>query len=235
MPVLETERQSAARSVLRYRPIDTDQATSGPVVARARRSRADTRVTTAPVMPDDLAGVHTPTRRSTAPVRQQPGPVVLTRGRVHPLVFVSLGLVVMIFLWIGITQAINWGNNELNTLKYGDPRTFQIDAIVGQGDSAQHPSHFLAVNLRGTVTILEFPAGDPGHTRMLASINVMGSNAAQAVVTLRFVDVLHNGKPDMLIDIDGVENVLVNSQGTFRPPTMTEQQQLSTLLLQSGQ
>lgn len=110
-----------------------------------------------------------------------------------------LGLIVTILLWTGITQVVNWGNNEMNTLKYGEPHTFQIDAIVGHGDSAQRPSHFLALNLRGEVTILEFPAGDPNRARVLATTSVLGSNASQAVVTLAFVDVKHNGRPDLSV------------------------------------
>jgi hypothetical protein len=142
------------------------------------------------------------------------------------------GLIAMIFLWVGISQVVTWGTNELNTLKYGDPRTFQIDAVVGNGDSAQHPSHFLAINLHGAITILEFPAGDSGRARVLATTSVLGQNADQAVVTLTFIDVNHNGRPDMLIDIDGVESVLINDQGTFHPPTPAEQQQILHALQQ---
>lgn len=55
MPVLDTERRAATHSALRYRPIvTTDQVYSVPVVPRARRSRSDVRVTTAPAAPDDL-------------------------------------------------------------------------------------------------------------------------------------------------------------------------------------
>jgi hypothetical protein len=228
MPVLDTERQRTSRSALRYRSINTDQARPGPVVSRTHRSHPDARVTAPPVTRDDLdleEEEYVP-RRHSVPVQQKPAPRVRIGRRFHPLFFVSLGIIAMILLWTGITQAASWGSNELNTLKYGDPRTFQTDAVVGQGDSEAHPSHFIAVNLRGIVTIIEFPAGDPGRARVLASTNVLGSNADQAVAILRFVDINHNGKPDMLIDINGWESALVNDQGTFRPPTPAEQQQI---------
>lgn len=81
----------------------------------------------------------------------------------------GLSLVATIALLVGISQIVRWGSDEPYPLQYGDPRTFQIDAVVGNGDNAQHPSHFVAINLHGTVTIIEFPAGDPGSPQVLAS------------------------------------------------------------------
>ncbi len=237
MSVLDTERRSATRSALHYRPsIDTDQADASPVVSRAHR-RADARVTSAPLAPDDLdvEEEQAPGRRAIAPKRRQPAPPTHTRQPVRPWFFIGLGLVAIILLWIGISQAVTQITNEYNNVVYGNPRTYQVDAVVGQGDDAQHPSHFLAVNLRGIVTIIDFPAGDPGRARVLATTSVLGPNADQAVVTLRFIDVNHNnGRPDMLIDIDGVESVLINDQGTFRPPTPAEQQQILNALRQNN-
>lgn len=232
MPVLDPERQTP-RSAVRYRPIHTDQAGPAPVTSRARRSRSDARVTAAPVVPDDgdlEEEQQRPRRRSVAPV-----PHARTRRRLSPLFFIGLGLVVAILLWIGITRLVSWGGHEINLLKYGDPPTFQIDAVVGQGDNSRHPSHFLAINLHGIVTIIEFPAGDPSRARVVASTNVLGPNADQAVATLRFVDVNQNGKPDMVITIDGIQTVLVNDgSSSFRSPTPAEQQQIQNAL-QQGQ
>jgi hypothetical protein len=45
-------------------------------------------------------------------------------------------------------------------------------------------------------------------------------------VTLRFVDINHNAKPDMIIEAGGEQTFLVNAAGTFRPPTPAEQQQI---------
>jgi hypothetical protein len=140
----------------------------------------------------------------------------------------------MIFLWVGVLQVVDWGRNEMNTLKYGYPRTFQVDAVVGHGDSSLHPSHFVALNLHGVVTVIELPAGDPARARVLASTSLLGSNADQAVVILSFIDVNHNGKPDMLVNIDGVENVLVNDGTGFRLPTPAEQQRILNALRPAG-
>lgn len=235
MSVLDTERRSATRSVLRHRPIATDQSGPGPVVTRQRRSRPDIVSGTAlPIAPDerDLEEDRPPARRSRVKPPLAPRQT-RTKRRFHPLFFVGIGLLATILLWIGITQLMAWGTNEYNTLVYGYPRTFQIDAVVGQGDSAQHPSHFVAINLHGIVTIVEFPGGDPSRAREFVSSGALGPDADQAVVTLRFVDLNHNGKPDMLITIGGTQSVLINNGSTFRVPTPTEQQQILQQLQQS--
>src|SRR5260370_35615801 len=105
-----------------------------------------------------------------------------------------------ILLWIGVPQVIAWGNGVLDLLHYGNPRTYQTDQVVGQGDSALHPSHFVALNLRGQIVILDFPAGDPARAREFTVSSVLGPHAEHVVVTLRFVDVDHPGTPDSVIE-----------------------------------
>jgi hypothetical protein len=149
------------------------------------------------------------------------------------LFFIGLGTLITLILWMGVTQLLAWGTNEYNALVYGSPRTFQLDAVVGQGDSRQHPSHFESINLHGVVTILEFPAGDARSVHILATYTVPEPQADQAVALLRFLDVNQNGKPDLLINIDGTQSVLVNDGTTFRPPTPGEQQEILQALQRS--
>ena len=85
------------------------------------------------------------------------------------------------------------------------------------------------------MTIIEFPGGDPSRGRELVSSSVLGPGGDQVVVTLRFVDLNHNGRPVMLITVGGVQSILVNDGTTFRVPTPAEQQQLLQELQQSGQ
>jgi hypothetical protein len=238
MPVLDTERRSGTRSALRYRPINTDHARPSPVVSHAQRSRSDVHVTATPTVPDDLDLEEeelVPRRRSVSAKTSAPAPRAHARRHFHPLFFVGIGIIAMILLWTGITQLLAWGANEYNTLVYGYPRTMQVDAVVGQGDSAQRPSHFVAINFHGTIVILDFLAGDPQKMREFEITPSLGPMSNLDPVMLRFVDVDHNGKPDMLVNVGGVQSVLVNDQGTFRQPTPAELQQILGILQQSGQ
>lgn len=237
MPILETERQSMPRSALRYRPQQTDQSEPAPVAARRRRIAPDTVDTTANVVPDDLSLEEAevmPRRRGPVAAPRR-GTATPSWRRVRPLFWLVVGAVVLALLWWGMAQAVVFGTNALNTLRYGYPRTFQIDAIVEQDDSLSHPSHFIALNLRGTITILDFPGGDPTKERIIVLTNAVGPASDLDPVTLKFVDVNHNGKPDMLVTIGNMESILVNDQGTFRPPSPSEQQQILQQLRQMGQ
>ncbi len=89
-----------------------------------------------------------------------------------------------------------------------------------------HPSHFIAINLHSQIVILDFPAGDPSRAREFEVSSLLGQNADQVVVTLHFLDINHTGKPDMIIDAGEAQAFLVNANGTFRPPTPAEQQQI---------
>ncbi len=235
LPVLDPERATMPRSVLRYRPLATDdQARPGTPVVRPRRSRPDARAIAAPAEPDELAEEDDrPPRRAPA-VRKPPTPAHQRRRR-HPLLWVLLGLLLATAIWIGCSQLVAWGTAELNDLRYGTPRTYQTDAFVGQGDSQAHPSHFIALNLHGNIVILEFIGGDPAKTHEFEVASGLGPDADRTVVTLKFVDVNHNGHPDMLVEAGGVQSILVNDGTTFRPPTPGEQQQILEVLQQENQ
>jgi hypothetical protein len=231
MPVLETERRSATRSALRYRPMVTSASSSAPVVTRQRRSRPDTRITTAPAPPDDVdleEERDTQRRRNTNPSvpRQKNPPSVRVGRHWHPLLFVGAGLLLTILLWIGVTQFMTWGTNEYHTIVYGYPRTYQIDAVVGHQDSVSSPSHFLALNFHGQIQVIEFPGGDATHARIFFGPQLLGPDSDLGPVTLRFVDLNGDGKPDMVIEVQGNQIVFLNDHGSFRPLRPDEQNQI---------
>ena len=181
---------------------------------------------------------HPPRYRSGAPTPHQkatPAPPARTRRRLHPMLFVGIGLMVFVLLWVGVTQALIWGNNAFNSLRYGYPRTFQIDAVVGHNDSTSAPSHFLAINLRGQVEIIEWPGGDASHARVYLGPQLLGPGNDLAPVTLRFVDLNGDGKLDMVITVQDNQIVFINDQGSFRPMRLDEQGPIMQRLRQLGQ
>ncbi|HEX7733761.1 MAG TPA: hypothetical protein VF458_02825 [Ktedonobacteraceae bacterium] len=240
MSVLESERRSATRSALRYRPIEVNSSGPGPLVARQRRSRPDTLTITTPVPPDELdleEESHPPRRRSAArPVAPRKStPPTRVRRHFHPLFFVGLGLIATILLWTGVTQLLAWGANTYNNIVYGYPRTFQIDQVVGHQDSISSPSHFLALNFHGRVEVIELPGGDATRARIFLGPQLLGTNSDLDPVTLRFVDLTGNGKLDMVIEVQGSQIVFLNDQGTFRPLRPDEQNQIMQRLHQLKQ
>ena len=97
-------------------------------------------------------------------------------------------------------------------------RTYQTDAVVGHSDSADNPSHFIAINLNGHVEVIEFPGGDATHAKISIGPPLIGDNASLIPVTVSFKDANGDGKPDMLIHVQDQTIVFLNTGTQFQSP-----------------
>jgi len=252
--VLESTDGGAPRSALRYRSLvdETNKrsvvtAAAHPVVQRASRTRprpAD----------DDLISewkrgdveeeepITNPQPKSNPAARRANGAKqsasamveeIEPRPRkagVHPLLLLGLGMLGMLLLWTLLTAGSGWWNDTLDTIHYGNPRTYQTDEVVGHNDSASNPSHFIALNLHGRIEIIEFPGGDGSHARIYLGPQIFGAGADKVPVTLKFIDVNGDKKVDMLVFFQSSWIVFINDQNAFRPPTIEEQQDATRYL-----
>jgi hypothetical protein len=148
----------------------------------------------------------------SSPVQQHP-----VRGRRSALVFIGLGMLAMIGLWLCLAFLVSWWSGWQEDLRYGYPRTFQVDAVVGHHDSAAHPSHFLALNEHQQIIVIEFPGGDVTQARTFVGPVLYGPGQDLTPVTLTFRDVNGDGKPDMLVSAGASVFTWLNDKGTFRP------------------
>ena len=88
--------------------------------------------------------------------------------------------------------------------------------MVGHADSKANPSHFIALNLRRQVEIIELPGSDPSKARVYVVLTLVGDDQEKTPVTLSFKDVTGSGKLDMLVHIEGQTIVYINDNGSFR-------------------
>lgn len=140
------------------------------------------------------------------------------RRQRHPLLYVGVGMLGALGLATLLLGLVGSWWQDMNASRlYGYPRTFQTDAVVGQNDSASHPSHFIALNLHDQILVIEFPGGDPSKGRDFLISTTLGPGADRFPVTLTFTDVNGDGKPDMLIQVEGQRTIYINDHGTFRP------------------
>ena len=141
----------------------------------------------------------------------------LRRTRFHPLVFVGIGLFIMIIGWLSFSALSSWYTTWQDDMRYGRPRTYQVDHVVGHGDSAEHPTHFIAVNLNGQILIIEIPGGDARKAKIYIAPTLFGSGQDLVPVTLSFEDCDGNGSPDLNIHIQGSEKIICfpNNGKTF--------------------
>ena len=149
-----------------------------------------------------------------APGQQQRAP---RRRSKHWSVYLMTGMATMTALVIGLYSLGSWWQHLQDDWTYGMPRTYQTDAVVGHNhDSRVHPSHFLAVNLAGHIEVFELPAGDPTKVHVFLGPTISGDGADQVVVTISFVDIDHDGTPDLILHYGDSEEVLYNKGGTFQ-------------------
>jgi hypothetical protein len=257
MPALKsTDDKIAPKSILRHRPIGestppirkrsvvTTAAT--PLVQRASRPR--------PLIADDevtewqhMTGDHIPStpvperRRATAfqflAATSLPKAGLFKRGTLqhrHPLFFLGIGMLIALALWTVSSLVFGWLTTTLDDLHYGRPRTFQTDAWVGHNEQGGIPSHFIAINLHGHIEVIEMPGGDATHAHVYIGPQLYSPDSELVPVTLQFVDVNGDHKPDMLITFQGTHAVFINDGQQFRPVLPSERPQVEQFLEHFG-
>ena len=196
---------TSPRSVLRHRSISSDiVAKELPRIPRA--SRTQTLTQTQKPRPKVSNPMSSATAEPTAKSDPQP--------RLHWLVLLSLGMMIALVLVLIGQLATNWLTATWDDLRYGRPRTFQVDAYVGH-ESGKVPSHFLALNLHGRIEVIELPGGDASHAYIYVGPQLIGPNADLVPAIIHFVDTRHDHHPDMLVQAGSIQVIFHNANGTF--------------------
>src|SRR4051794_9531984 len=82
---------------------------------------------------------------------------LLSRSNARLTLYGLLAAVAVVALYLVVSTVVSWTQLRLDDMQYGNPRTTHLDAIVGNGDSAAAPTHFIAINLNRQVSIIEIP------------------------------------------------------------------------------
>ena len=135
----------------------------------------------------------------------------------HWSVFLGLGMVLALALWVGGSLVLSWWTNHQLDTTYGMPRTFQTDQVVGHSDSTDHPTHFVAINLNSHITIFEIPGGEVAKARIYSGPTLFSDNGNLTPVTLEFRDVNGDGRVDMIVHIGDQQIIYLNDGTQFKP------------------
>ena len=141
----------------------------------------------------------------------------LPRQGKHPLFYIGICLVILVVFLTAYTlippALQKWHDDSM----YGYPRTFQTDANVGHGGV----EHFLALNNRGTVEVVEIPTNpSPTNQPRLYIVTHFADQGADLIpATVSFSDVNQDGKLDMVVTVyngtNPSEYFLFNNGATF--------------------
>jgi hypothetical protein len=154
------------------------------------------------------------TRQQT--YEDEQGREVQPRRKLHWLFFAGLALIIMLVGWTAINLFGTWWQGHQDDTTYGNPRTYQTDAVVGHADNTSSPTHCIAVNLNGNIIVIELPGGDASKARSYAITSIPG-NQGNPPVKLVFQDINHDGKLDLIVQIGDpgqVVTVLLFNNGT---------------------
>lgn len=133
-----------------------------------------------------------------------------------PLVTLLIGMIITILLLMAINALTSWWQEYQDNLHYGYPRTSQLDAIVGHNDSQENPTHFIFLNLRGHIEVIEIPGGDVSHARIFSGPTLFGDGRDLTPVTGEIRN--EDGRRDLIVHIQNQQIVFVNDGTTFHPP-----------------
>ena len=157
-----------------------------------------------------------PSAPTRDPIQDEDERPARQKRKVHWLVFAGLAVIIMIVGWTAINLLATWWQMHTDDATYGNPRTYQTDAVVGHADSPTSPTHCIAVNLNGNIIVIELPGGDAGKARSYAITSIPG-NTGNPPVKLVFQDINRDGKLDMVVQIGDpgqIVTVLLFNNGT---------------------
>src|SRR5690242_2300589 len=135
--------------------------------------------------------------------------------RAHIVAYGVTLLLAAVALYAIIGMLVGKGQVVIDDLRYGRPRTFQIDGLVGHAEVAGIPSHFIAINQNRQVIVLELPGGDPTKVRAIQGPYLFGVNEDLTPVTLDLRDMDGDGQKDLLVNVRQEQIVYLNRDGAF--------------------
>jgi len=131
---------------------------------------------------------------------EAPEQPVTQKRKIHWLLFVGIAMIVMLAGWFALSALGTWWQTHQDDATYGNPRTYQTDAVVGHADSSTSPTHFIGVNLNGNIIVIELPGGNAAKARSYTITSIPG-NSGNPPVKLVFQDINRDGKLDLIVQI----------------------------------
>jgi hypothetical protein len=195
----DTRMPSSAR---RYRTYDTsdDPAIVKATLNQQRRARRAPSASQPPVTRTGMlpANIEKPARK----------------GLRNPVAILLVGAVVAVALLMLVNVFSSWWQGFQDNLNYGFPRTSQLDAVVGHLDSVSNPTHFIFLNLRCNIQVIEIQGGDPANTKIYKGPTLYGSGCD--TVPVKGEIRVEQGKRNLVLNIQSQQIVFENDGKTFK-------------------
>jgi hypothetical protein len=146
-----------------------------------------------------------------------PGP-----RRLHATAYGITLLLAVLAIYALVGVAMGRLHVFVDDLRYGRPRTAQLEGFVGHDETPDRPTHLMAINLNRQVVVVELPCGDPTKVRTIAGPYLFGAEEDLTPVSIGLRDMDGDGQADLLLDVRREQIVFLNRDGAFRLPTAAE-------------
>ena len=162
-------------------------------------------------------------QRSLRPAQQARARGSALPGGLHSAIYGVTIILAAVAIYVVVGLLVGKAHVLIDDLRYGHPRTVQLDAFVGHEETAGQPTHLMAINLNRQITIVELPGGDASKARTLAGPYLFGAEEDLTPPHLTLRDMDGDGNVDLVLDIRNEQVVYLNRDGMFRLPKPEEQ------------
>ncbi len=146
--------------------------------------------------------------------------------RERPVLTIVTYLVALLAITMLMQHTLTWGQHRIDDLRYGMPRRVHLTGQVLPTDRPDAPTHLMALNLNGQITILVLPGGDASRIQTLAGPYLVGTDSSTIVPHLALTDLTGDGRADLLVTVRGETIVYVQEGDGFRFLTPEERRTL---------
>jgi hypothetical protein len=167
------------------------------------------------------------TQKSLRSEQRAQRPVVSLSRRLYSAFYVVTLVLAAVTIYAVVSLFVGKAHVLIDDLRYGRPRTTQLNAFVGHDETTGQPTHIMAINLNRQVTIIELPGSDAAKSRTIAGPYLFGADEDLTPPQLSLRDMDGDGNVDLVLDIRNEQIIYLNKDGMFRLPTPEEQPALT--------
>ncbi|HEX2912052.1 MAG TPA: hypothetical protein VH186_14685 [Chloroflexia bacterium] len=155
---------------------------------------------------------------------------IQANGSTMRLALLGAGVIaVLIVSYLVVSFAVHTWQVWQDDMTYGRPRITRLEANVGHNETDGNKTLFVAQNIKGQISITEYPGGDPTKTRVIVGPQLFGKDKELVPVKLSVKDVNADGQPDLLANVEDQQLIYINENGNFRPINDQERAKLKAL------
>ena len=125
-----------------------------------------------------------------------------TMVAVSAAMLIALGALLYVLYALTAT-ALAWTTVKLDDIRYGYPRTFQMNGVLAAHTAGNQRAHFLVQNLQGQVWITIIPDDVARRVLVIKGPQLLGTDRSLAPATLALQDVNRDGYTDLMLNVDG--------------------------------